>query len=418
MIRGRIHRHCPHPSLVFLCFFAGTSSAAAAASSPLHFVFPTFRSIIMTRSRGVGVSSTNAIVSMVLPPRRTTRQSMRLLSSSPSPVEGGDPVPDVGATPVTKRRRKIAAAAADASNQLVDGPTLPMIRNSTTKRSKSTTTVSEQSVVTTKGVKQPSVSSPSAKSSIKPPAGWEDIYSLVEELRFDRTAPVDSNGSEVLPQRHLGERTFRFQVLIALMLSSQTKDAVVGETMRNLQDYGLTVEKLAETSSETLNSLLQKVGFHNNKTKYILQVVQVLQEKYDCDIPSTAQELMELPGVGPKMAFIVENVAWNKCTGIGVDTHMHRMFNELKWVQSKTPEQTRMQLESWLPRDKWSTVNLLWVGFGQEVQQFKPKLLRKILDCSRPADALRLVKRLGLDYKKEGEKLGLMEEIQKALIDK
>jgi endonuclease III len=250
------------------------------------------------------------------------------------------------------------------------------------------------------------------------PKDWEDIYSLVEELRSDRSAPVDTNGSEALPQRHLGEKVFRFQVLIALMLSSQTKDAVVGDTIRSLQKHGLTVENILATSAETLNNLIIKVGFHNNKTKYIQQVVRILSEEYNGDIPCTVQDIIKLPGVGPKMAYIVENVAWGKSSGIGVDTHMHRMFNELQWVKSKNPEQTRVQLEAWLPRDKWLSVNILWVGFGQEVQQFKPKLLRKALDCSRPLDALRLIKRLGLDYKKEAVKAGLEDKLKEVLESK
>lgn len=94
---------------------------------------------------------------------------------------------------------------------------------------------------------------------------------------------------------------------------------------------------------------------------------------------------------------------------------MHRMYNELKWVNSKNPEQTRKQLESWLPKELWPTVNVLWVGFGQEVQQFKPKIIRKSLDCSRPADALRLIRRLGVDLKKEGAKMGVEDEIKQAL---
>ena len=94
---------------------------------------------------------------------------------------------------------------------------------------------------------------------------------------------------------------------------------------------------------------------------------------------------------------------------------MHRMFNQLKWVKSKNPEQTRKQLEAWLPQEYWSSVNLLWVGFGQEVQQYKAKMLRKALDSTRPKNALKLVNRLGLDYRKEGEKLGLKEEIAAAL---
>ena len=227
---------------------------------------------------------------------------------------------------------------------------------------------------------------------------------------------MDSDGGEALPQRHLGDKVYRFQVLVALMLSSQTKDAVVGDAMRALQEHGLTVDNICATSPEKLNELIRRVGFHNNKTKYIKEAADVLKAQYDGDIPADAQEMMKLSGVGPKMAFIVENIAWNKCTGIGVDTHMHRMFNELKWVTSKNPEQTRIQLESWLPRDKWTKINYLWVGFGQEVQQFKPKMLQKALECSRPVDALKLIKQLGLDYKKEGSKLGFDEQIQAVLL--
>jgi hypothetical protein len=72
-------------------------------------------------------------------------------------------------------------------------------------------------------------------------------------------------------------------------------------------------------------------------------------------------------------------------------------------------------LEGWLPKEKWGTVNLLWVGFGQEVQQQKEKVLRKILGCSKPKEALALVKKLGLDVKKEAKRFGMEEEIKKAM---
>jgi endonuclease-3 len=246
-----------------------------------------------------------------------------------------------------------------------------------------------------------------------PKEDWESIYRLVEELRADRTAPVDTDGSEALPQKHLGPQVYRFQVLIALMLSSQTKDAVVGDAMHQLQQHGLTVANIRNnTSFDQLNQLIGKVGFHNTKAKNILAVAEILDTHYGGDIPPTAQEMIDqLPGVGPKMAYIVENVAWGKQSGIGVDTHMHRMFNQLHWVNSKQPEQTRLQLESWLPREYWPTVNLLWVGLGQEVQQYQDKLLRKALDCSQPQQALKLLKRLGMDYNKVASKMGWTQEL-------
>ncbi len=251
--------------------------------------------------------------------------------------------------------------------------------------------------------------------SLKPPPNWEKIYSLVEELRADRSAPVDTDGGEALPEKHLGEVVYRFQVLTALMLSSQTKDAVVGETMRILQQHGLTVENIHQTDHETLNGLIKKVGFHNNKTKFMKQSAEIILTQYNGDIPPTADEMMKLPGVGPKMAYIVENIAFDTASGIGVDTHMHRMFNDLKWVTSKTPEETREQLEGWLPRDKWRMINYIWVGFGQEVQQQKEKMLRKCLASSSPREALSLVKKLRLDVKKEAKRFGLEDDIKRVM---
>lgn len=71
--------------------------------------------------------------------------------------------------------------------------------------------------------------------------------------------------------------------------------------------------------------------------------------------------MVSLPGVGPKMAHICMRVAWNIVTGIGVDVHVHRISNRLKWVpkETKEPEQTRIALEKWLPFEEWAEVNEL-----------------------------------------------------------
>lgn len=105
------------------------------------------------------------------------------------------------------------------------------------------------------------------------------------------------------------------------------------------------------------------------KVKYLKNTSEILLKNYNGDIPSNIQELCNLPGVGPKMAHICMQVAWNEVTGIGVDTHVHRISNRLQWVPkpTKTPEKTRIALESWLPKDIWVEINYLLVGFGQEI---------------------------------------------------
>ena len=45
-------------------------------------------------------------------------------------------------------------------------------------------------------------------------------------MREKRDAPVDSLGSEALPQGDKNDKNYRYQCLISVMLSSQTKDEV------------------------------------------------------------------------------------------------------------------------------------------------------------------------------------------------
>lgn len=156
------------------------------------------------------------------------------------------------------------------------------------------------------------------------------------------------------------------------MLSSQTKDTVTAAAVARLTNElpgGLNLEAILDVEPERLDEMIGKVGFHNTKTKYIKQTSVILRDKWGGDIPDTAEGLMSLPGVGPKMAYLCLSVAWGKHEGIGVDVHVHRITNLWNWHGKKTknPEETRKCLESWLPKDKWHEINGLLVGFGQTV---------------------------------------------------
>ncbi len=155
------------------------------------------------------------------------------------------------------------------------------------------------------------------------------------------------------------------------MLSSQTKDTVTAVAMRRLQTElphpGLTLETIIDVSPEKLNELIWAVGFHNNKTRYIKATALILRDVWASDIPDTIEGMTSLPGVGPKMAYLCMSAAWGRTEGIGVDVHVHRITNLWGWHKTKTPEETRMALQAWLPKDKWHEINHLLVGFGQTI---------------------------------------------------
>ncbi|KAK6526286.1 DNA N-glycosylase and apurinic/apyrimidinic (AP) lyase [Orbilia ellipsospora] len=204
-----------------------------------------------------------------------------------------------------------------------------------------------------------------------PPSNWREMYDAIKEMRLRIPAAVDTVGCARLAQTDVPPKVKRFQHLIALMMSSQTKDEVTGEAMRRLQTElpgGLTIESILEVAPAKLNELIGKVGFHNRKTEYIKKAAIVLRDKFDGDIPEKVEDMMSLDGVGPKMSYLLEQCAWNRSSGIGVDVHVHRIAKMFKWVpQSNEPETTRAYLQSWLPKDLWTEINWLLVGFGQSV---------------------------------------------------
>ena len=190
-------------------------------------------------------------------------------------------------------------------------------------------------------------------------------------MRARRDAPVDTMGCEQCADPSAPPPVQRFQILLSLMLSSQTKDEVTWAAMQRLVKHGCTPEAIAATPLPTLETLLCPVGFYRNKAKYLVEVSNTLLEKHGGDIPRTMEGLLSLKGVGPKMANLAMSSAWGDQQGLGVDVHMHRITNRLGWVRTSSPEATRTELESWLPREHWPSLNLLLVGFGQQVCQDK-----------------------------------------------
>ncbi|KAK1492786.1 HhH-GPD superfamily base excision DNA repair protein [Colletotrichum tamarilloi] len=223
--------------------------------------------------------------------------------------------------------------------------------------------------------------SPSSSAThIEPPTDWLQIYNAVKEMRLHgaaRNAAVDTMGCERLFHPDASERDRRFHILIALMLSSQTKDTVNAVAMKRLMtelppheegaEGGLCLENVLAVEPALLNELIWAVGFHNNKTKFIKAAAIILRDKFNSDIPDTIEGLTSLPGVGPKMAYLCLSAAWDRTEGIGVDVHVHRITNLWGWHKTTQPEATRHALQSWLPKDKWREINWLLVGFGQTV---------------------------------------------------
>jgi len=93
------------------------------------------------------------------------------------------------------------------------------------------------------------------------PLNWEIILENIKEMRKHETAPVDEMGCHKCADPNAIPSLSRYQSLIALMLSSQTKDQVTHAAMQRLNTFGCKPDILATISDDVLGKLIYPVGF-------------------------------------------------------------------------------------------------------------------------------------------------------------
>jgi endonuclease-3 len=158
-----------------------------------------------------------------------------------------------------------------------------------------------------------------------------------------------------------------FQVLIATMLSAQTKDAVTAAASSRLFRVARTPKSMSALPVSRIQELIYPVSFYRNKAVHVKETCRQILSRFGGRVPSTMEELLTLPGVGRKTANLVLILAHASQENICVDTHVHRISNRLGWVRTRTPDETEKALYKATQRRWWPLVNLYLVTWGQNV---------------------------------------------------
>ena len=157
-----------------------------------------------------------------------------------------------------------------------------------------------------------------------------------------------------------------FKVLVATILSARTQDRTTVNACERLFKVVKQPHDFDKLSKKDLEKLIFPVGFFHNKAAYLKQLPKALDEKFHGKVPSTVEQLLELPGVGRKTANLVVAVAFKK-PAVCVDVHVHRISNRFGYVKTKNPFETEMALRKKLPKKYWTTYNSILVAFGQNL---------------------------------------------------
>jgi endonuclease-3 len=181
----------------------------------------------------------------------------------------------------------------------------------------------------------------------------------------ERVARLVEALPRVYPDAHT-ELAFKnpLELLIATILSAQCTDKRVNmvtpalfEKYRSAKDYG-------KASQADIEGVIKSTGFFRNKAKSIRGATKTIAERFGGKVPSTMEELRELPGVGRKTANVVLGNAFGKNEGIVVDTHVARLSQRLGLTKQTDPEKIERDLMKLVPREHWTDWShwLIWHG--------------------------------------------------------
>lgn len=157
-----------------------------------------------------------------------------------------------------------------------------------------------------------------------------------------------------------------FQLLIATILSAQCTDERVNRVTPILFDKFPTAAAMAQADLPELERLIQSTNFYKNKAKALLETSKTLVEKYQGNVPSNLDQLIELRGVGRKTANVVLGVAFG-VPGLVVDTHVGRLSRRMGFTALLDPVLVEHEMMKTVPNEEWVLYAHLLIDHGRKI---------------------------------------------------
>ncbi|WP_405958684.1 endonuclease III [Streptomyces phaeochromogenes] len=207
----------------------------------------------------------------------------------------------------------------------------------------------------------PAKAPPAKITPAKPPRN-ESHTALVRRARR-----INRELGEVYPYAH-PELDFEnpFQLVVATVLSAQTTDLRVNQTTPALFGKYPTPEDLAAANPEEVEEILRPTGFFRAKTKSVIGLSKALRDDFGGEVPGRLEDLVKLPGVGRKTAFVVLGNAFGR-PGITVDTHFQRLVRRWQWTDATEPDKIETAIGGLFPKSEWTMLSHHVIFHGRRI---------------------------------------------------
>jgi endonuclease-3 len=159
------------------------------------------------------------------------------------------------------------------------------------------------------------------------------------------------------------------QLLISTILSAQSTDDTINRITPRLFEKYPDARALAEAPRSELEQAIYQSGFFRQKAKSIQGTCRMIVERFGGQVPSTMEDLLQLPGVARKTANVVLGSWFDKNEGIVVDTHVGRLAERmgLTWTARNAKDAVRIEddLMELIPRRNWTYLSHALIRHGR-----------------------------------------------------
>ena len=172
-----------------------------------------------------------------------------------------------------------------------------------------------------------------------------------------------------------------YTLLIAVLLSAQCTDERVNKVTPYLFKLASSPESMSKISQQKIYEIIKPCGLGPKKSSAILELSNILVDKFSGKIPQDINELEKLPGVGHKTASVVISQGFG-IPAFPVDTHIHRLAQRWGLTKGKNVVQTEKDLKKLFPKSDWNKLHLQIIFWGREFCQARECFGIKCEICS------------------------------------
>lgn len=156
-----------------------------------------------------------------------------------------------------------------------------------------------------------------------------------------------------------------YELLIAVMLSAQTKDSRVNKVTKVLFDKYDNLSDLKQANLKEIEDYVKELGNYRKKASAVIEIAKILDEQYHGVVPNKRTVLEDLPMVGRKTTNVVLAVLFKE-PNIAVDTHVARVSKRLGIAKEKDDVLViEKKLKKMFKKEDWIDLHHQMVLFGR-----------------------------------------------------